>query len=262
MSKQQNLLQFDRLYDRPQPSSPRLEQLISDGKIPSDILFRLLSIGEYQPDPKSPKDWRQPLYLTALHDAIDHADNPSEAHPLTQNIVWGELPNVVVDLGRNSIEHPESFEELSEVYWSMEQLAKVIQMRRQEEGKTITVEPRNSYYTADELEENKSYGLARPMWRTFINRLNPDVTKHPEWFYPSGFISFNNIYSLSLRTRARRALGRSLISNMALRGFYDEINAIGMKGIGPTGKKDLAVLLAPMHEDILFDLAEKEGVIV
>lgn len=89
MSKQQNLLQFDRLYDRPQPSSPRLEQLISDGKIPSDILFRLLSIGEYQPDPKSPKDWRQPLYLTALHDAIDHADNPSEAHPLTQNIVWG-----------------------------------------------------------------------------------------------------------------------------------------------------------------------------
>ncbi len=232
MSDLPKLLPFERSWGNPQLTHPDLESLISQGKLPPDILFRLLTVGEYQPDPISPDGRKFPLSVALFRDAINNADDPDNARPETQRIIWGELPDVVVDLNRNRIDF--GMELFPELYWGKKQLANVIQTRRLSEGKTITEDfTRFWYNSAEERERRYCSGLAQPVWRQLVARLHPDILTHPEWFYHSSTISFTTVYNLTLQTRRRRAITHSLISDVALRSLYEEIETTGMKGIGP-----------------------------
>lgn len=257
MPKLAELLPFKRSWGNPKLAHSNLETLVAEGKLPPDILFRLLSIGEYRPDLTDDSEKQSRLYLALLQDAVNHADDSAKARPETQAIVWGELPDIVVDIGRNG---PELYAQLPTLYWSKKQLTDVIQARRLSEGKTITEPSQGFWYTAEERERRHCSGLAQPMWRVLVERLHPDIIKHPEWFYHAATLSFNNVYDLSSPTRRRRAIILSRISDIALRRLYEEIETTGMKGIGPIGQRDLGAMLAPVHQDIMLRLAEQEGV--
>ncbi len=237
-----------------------LRNLVRDGKLPADILLRMMQIGQYEPDPASPDEFRS-LYWKTLDDAVQHAETPSSMQPETLRVVYGESPHTITDLEGSWNE--EAYEQLGQqfslLYWSRGSLTKVILGRRAAEGKTITKVPPESYWLPEEVEQHRCRGLAQGVWRTLVRRLRPDIIENPHWFYSSTQFSFNTCYELGERTIRRRAIGHTRIEDETMRGLYDEIEAIGMKGIGPVGKRDLAAMLAPEHPDIMEKLAKEEG---
>lgn len=237
-----------------------LRNLVRAGKLPADILLRMMQIGQYEPNPASPNEFRS-LYWKTLDDAVQHAEIPSSMQPETLRVVYGEPPHTITDL--EGYWNKETYEQLgrqfSLLYWSRGSLSKVILARRAAEGKTITEAPPKSYWSPEEIEQHRCRGLAQGVWRTLIGRLRPDIINNPQWFYSSTQISFDNTYELGERTIRRRAIGHTRIKDETMRELYDEIETIGMRGIGPVGKRDLAAMLAPEHPDIMEKLLKEEG---
>lgn len=260
MSEKLTAIPFERYWDPCKlGSDPAFEQRIKDGEIPQDVLFRLLSIGQWERDPNAAPDSRVRLYESVVADMLT-ADEPGLARQDTQAIVWSDtLPDAVVDLAKND---PDLYAALPELYWTKSQLAQVIRKRRAEEGKTITTALPDSWWTPEELEWRRCSGLAQPIWRALVQRVNPKIIKHPDWFHPSGVVSFNAHYNLSERTVRRRALSKTRIRDGVLYDLYGEIQVTGMRGIGSVGKIDIAAMLAPEHPDIAVSLARAAGISV
>ena len=258
MSEAPSLTPFRRtwLHGDEELSNPTIASLVAEGKLPADLLARLATIGEWEPDPEYPNDKRS-LYLNTLADAVLNANDPQNARPDTQELVWGNTPNTIVDIGWND---SEIYRQLPTLYWGKSQLARAIKQRRAAEGVTIKHAPRNSWYEPWELESRRCSGLAQPLWRVLTGRLNPNILEHPEWFYPRTTISFNVVYELGQRTVQRHAIANTHISNDALVSLYGEIEKTGIKGVGPVGKLDLAAMLAQENEDIMMKLARESGI--
>lgn len=260
MAETPELLNFKGWMARKEVDVDRLRALVRTGKLPPDILLRVIHIGAFEPAPNSTPETFQSLYWATITDAIDTADDPSSAQPITQQLVFhSQLPNTIIDL--EGYFNDQLYNQLASPYWSRKALTKTILQRRAADGSALTDPSNENYWTywTEQQEKNRCRGLAQVVWRALVQRLHPDIIKHPRWFYPNVHISFSGVRDLSERTIRRNAIACTRIEDGALRTLYDEIRTTGVKGIGPVGERDIAAMLAPEHPDIMLQLATEAG---
>lgn len=240
----------------------QLQDLVYKKVLPPDVLFRAMHIGAYEPASSS-SEKRQGMYWNTIANAIQHTSNPSDAQPLTQELIFNSvLPDTVIDT--ETWRTKELYQHLTSLYWSRGALGKIILQRRAAEGVALT-DSRNEFHWTWEtewLEKNRCKGLAQGVWRALIRRLRPDILEHPRWFYPDTHISMNGTRELSERTIRRNAIACTKIKDETMRELYDEMITTGMKGIGSVGRRDIAAMLASEHPDIMLQLASEEGLAV
>lgn len=225
-----------------------IEGLMEAGRLPFDALFRLASIGHCQPDLLSDSDRPQRLSWVLMHDMVAHADTPETMRPDTQKLLWGDRPDAIIDWAQNA--NWRAYAQLDPMYYRMANLARVIKQRRAEQGKTVTEIPAGWHTTPKELEKERCFGLARPIWRVIIQRTHPEWLDRPRDYYAPTW-SFNNVYEAGERTMRRRITDFSVLSDSVVLKMYTEAKETGVRGIGPVGRQSLRTLLSDEHPELM-----------
>lgn len=223
-----------------------VESHIDAGRVPYDTLFRLASIGANQIDATGGRELR--LIWVVLNDINEHADNPTSMRAETHALLFGEPPDAVIDQVQTQVNR-ESYKQLDQMYYRLADFATVIKERRALRGKTVTEVPRRWDFTPDELETNWCYRLARPIWRTIIQKRHPEWLDRPEDYY-TPTISFNEVYYAGEKLMRRRLVGAAVLGDALVSSFYSEAREIGIRGVGPEGKETLRQLLEEEHPEL------------
>ncbi len=221
---------------------------VSAGRLPFDIMFRLAGIGFNQRDPE---DDRCRLQWSLLKDLIEHANEWSMLRADSRAILEGPRPDMIVDICRQP---GKPYSQLDPMYYRIGDLALGVREFRAERGKTVTELPPHSYhFSVQDYENRLCVGLARPLWRTIIQRTRPQWLKEPEKYYPDCTYSWMTRYELSPNTVRRRMIGATVISDAVIHDIYQEAVRTGVRNIGPHGQESLRRLLEDEHLELSHD---------
>lgn len=224
-----------------------IDKAVRTDKLPFDTWFRLRTVGAYQPD------WMQSdasLSRNIGEDIAKNIDDPSEMRPDSHRLLWGEIPDAVVDVDHytNRFAYPK----LETMYYRLPNLARIIKRQRSEAGQTIAEVPERWYVTPEEYENSRCFGLARPIWRTIIQRIHPEWLKNPEYYWSrTQYTIHGSYYELGDHSLRRRVIDAAVISDEVVYDIYDESVRTGVKGIGPKGRESLRDLLAEEHPELM-----------
>lgn len=219
-----------------------VNQLIDEGQLPSDTMFRLMAVGR-----EATSSGRLLNYIL-MQDMVKHVDSPDKMKDRTQEVLYGKLPDAVVDINMriNYKEYPK----LDVLYYSIFDLARSIRHRREATGQAIPQQPYDRRLHTQQDERNRCLGLAKPLWRTIVNRFHPEWIANPHSQYPSGFVSFMTYYEIGEKLMQRGIVFNAVISDALVKSIYDESVETGVKGIGPVGREDLRLMLLEQHPDL------------
>lgn len=238
------------LYDYPPDWNyvGRVNELIESGALPYDTFFRLTSVG--QKADQEPGNTREFMNYGLMRDMVDHIDDPDKMRPETRELLWGELPDAVVDI--NSRTNYWFYSGLDPIYYRMVDLAEVVKQRRQATGQTLPDEPYNGrLHTRTQEEWARCCGIARPIWRLIVKRFHPEWLENPgDYFYSAYIGTFATVYTIGEPRMRRGIVNHAVISDALVKTIYEEAASIGVRGIGRVGKEDLRVLLAEEHPEL------------
>lgn len=221
---------------------------VTAGLLPPDTLFRFASIGYAELDPRQRTSR---LGWALLQDAIEHAEDWNRMRPHTRTLLEGPLPDAVISIWPNY----ETYPLLDTMYYGLRDAARAIRDYRADTGQTITeIPPFSPYDDVAEAEARRCFALARPLWRTIIERIHPEWLDQPRLYWPPT-VSFNQVYYPSNRTAARRIVGAAVISDSVVLDIYNEAKKNGVKRIGPAGQETLRRLLLEEHLELSEDFA-------
>lgn len=244
-------LPFD-LYDYDQYHSGiegKVNELIEAGRLPFDTFFRLASVGYKAED----TDEGYSIYLNyiLMHDMVEHADAPDLMRPETQEVLYDELPDAIVDV--NSSTNYRSYAKLEPMYYRRIDLARAIQRRRLDTGQALPEAPYDRrLHVVHQDEWSRCRRIAWPIWRLMVQRFHPEWLETPEDYYPSAYIGmFAVVYSISEPRMKRGIVSHAVFSDPLVLSIYEEAVATGVRGIGPLGKEDLRLLLLDEHPELL-----------
>lgn len=218
-------------------------ELIDEEKLPFDTFFRLASFGTRQ---VTTSDDKKTMQWMAMQDMLANHDRPEEMGQITQELLFDERPDAVMDWigGR---ENRSFYRQLDPMFYRIGDLASVVRQRRANQGKTIADKPYDSWNK--EAEWGTCVGLARPVWRTLVQRLRPEWLKNPTDYCPPTFF-MTQVYYPGERTARRRVIGSTILSDTVVLDLYKEATETGVKGIGLVGRQDLRTLLSDEHPEL------------
>lgn len=225
-----------------------VNELIEDGKLPFDTFFRLASVG-YMAD-HATGDSSTYLNYNLMLDMVRHIDAPDSMRAETQEILYGELPNAIVDV--NSRSNYPAYTRLDPLYYRMRDLVRAVKQRRLETGQTL---PDDSFdgrlHVRDQDEWSRCKGIARPLWKLMVKRFHPKWLETPSDYFRSYHISFNTVYYIGKAAMRYGVVSHAVFSDPLVLSIYNEAITTGVRGIGPKGKEDLRLLLSEEHPELL-----------
>lgn len=225
----------------------KANELIEAGVLPYDTMFRLLVAGQKADHIQG--NTHEFLNYALIRDMVLHSRYPEQMRPETQELLWGELPDAVVDI--NSRVNNQSYSELEVVYYRLADLARAVKQRRLASGLSLAEEPYDRrLHTRTQEEWARCRGIARPIWRLIVQRFHPEWLQHPSDYFCRTFISFNTVYEIGEPRMRRGIVSHALISDPLVMSIYQEAITTGVRGIGRMGKEDLRVLLSDEHPEL------------
>lgn len=245
---QQTGLPFE-LYDYPSDWGVvgEVSTLIEAGHLPPDALFRLTSVGQRtSDDPEHPHHF---LNWVMMLDMVDHARQPDKMQPYTRDVLYGKLPDAVVDVN-SRVNHP-AYAMMEPMYYRMADLVRTVRQRREANGQALPDKPydRRLHTVQDELSRCKA--IARPIWRLIVQRTHPEWLENPGDYFPSSYIgTFCVVYDISEPRQRRGIVTHAILSDPLVHAVYQEAETTGVKGIGPVGREDLRLLLLDEHPEL------------
>lgn len=225
----------------------QLEELIDQGKLPFDTLFRLTSIGRGIEDPEDTDVFPNALRWKLLTDMIDNAENPEVMRSDTRELLWGDVPDAVIDVSNYT--NKKFYAQLNPMFYRLADMAIAVQQRRETEGQTVSEVPPSVQMGTEDYEWRLCVGLARPIWRLIVQRTHPEWIQNPGDYY-SPTISFNEVYHAGDKTMRKRLIGDTVLSDTIVFETYQEATETGVVGIGPAGKESLRFLLMDEHPEL------------
>lgn len=248
-SQEQVALPFE-LGDYDSSYSPgithRINELIEDGKLPFDTLFRLASVGY-----KTGRGGSTLLNWLMMTDMLKHADTPGKMRARTRALLEGELPDAIVDV--NSGYNYPAYSKLEPLYYRRADLVSAIHKRRAASGQALVEAPYDRRLHVRSQEEiSRCQGIARPLWRLLVRRFHPEWLETPGDYFPSGYIGpFCVSYQYSENSQRYGVVTHAVFSDPLVMSIYEEATTTGVKGIGPMGREDLRLLLSDEHPELL-----------
>jgi|GEM_PF-3029187 len=222
---------------------------IAAGSLPWDTYFRVRVVGTQEVDPLDPAERRRLLFSIA-EDLAKHGATPELLRPDTHKLIYGDLPNAVLDF-EQSHSSRKAYAKLEPMFYRLADLIRTIKQQRAFNGQTITECMPDSYLTPEELERSRCRSLARPLWKIIVERTHPEWLRRNDVYCQSGFFSFDRSYEWSESTRRRKIIGAAVISDEVVYDIYDESVRTGVKGIGPKGRGSLRELLCDEHPELI-----------
>ena len=223
---------------------PVITELIESGELPFDTMFRLAAVGCRELDPQ---DDSKLLQWAMIRDITENGTDLASLREDTVQVLYGELPDLAVDM--RWPENRKGYPELDQMYYTLGNMARHINEHRKERGITIHNPMITSYYSDEERVWKTSVGSARPLWRTLVKRIRPEVVDEPQRFFVPT-ISFNHVYSAGERYMVRTNVINSVISDSALLEIYQESVDIGVRGVGPFGREVMRLMLLDEHPEL------------
>lgn len=225
-----------------------VNQLIEAGQLPPDTFFRLASTGYKVDHDRNPN---RHLSYALMCDMVDHAEKPDTMRTDTQELLWGDLPDAIVDV--NSRINYRSYPMLDPMYYRMMDLVSAVHQRRVAAGQALADEPFNRrLHVRLQDERSRCLGIARPLWRLMVNRFHPEWLETPKEHFPSTCIGdISTVYFLGERTMRHGIVSHAVLSDPLVMQVYEEATSTGVKGIGKVGKEDLRLLLSEEHPELL-----------
>ncbi len=186
-----------------------------------------------------------------MEDMARNIDRPNRMRPVTREILWGELPDAIVDIN-SRVNYP-SYPKFEPMYYRMADLASAIHRRRTATGQSLPDMPyERSLYTPYQDEQSRCRGIARPLWRLLVQRSHPEWLENPKEYYPSSYIgTFCVVYAISESRQRRGIVSHAVLSDELVMSTYQEATSTGVRGIGPLGREDLRLLLSDEHPELL-----------
>lgn len=208
-------------------------ELIKEGLLPREIMFKLAQFGFLEGDPETGKrrSW------AILRNLIDTARSPDAMREDTRALLDGDMPDAIIDwnLGTNKSART-GFEHM---YYSVGNLATVIH----ENAGESDVDP--------EFRRQISRTVAKGLWRVMVTRHHPEWLQNPNRYYvPSVYHS--TVYDgVSPRTMQRRIIRYAVLSDPLVHSTFTEAQTTGVRGIGKKGIESLRFLLQDEHPELL-----------
>lgn len=237
------LCDYDPHYTR---VAQEVGELIEDGKLPFDTLFRLASVGY-----KTGRGTSTYLNYIMMANMVKHVDTPTKMRSDVQALLDGELPDAIVDVN-SSYNYP-AYSKLEPLYYRKEDLVNAIHKRRVASGQALVEAPYDRRLHVRSQEEiSRCRGIARPLWHLLVRRFHPEWLETPGDYFPSGYIGhFCVSYQYSEASQRYGVVTRAVFSDPLVMSIYEEATTTGVKGIGPMGKEDLRLLLSDEHPELL-----------
>lgn len=229
-------------------------KLVNEGVLPADSRLRLSVVAPYQPViPGSKVD----LLDFVMDDIARFAHRPDQMHPEVYELLFGDAPDAIMiypgfvaDEGRRR----EVYTVDEDLYYCVSALAKVIQERREEQGRTVTAEQvkaKGWHMSTADAETFLCTGLARPMWSNMVRRYHPEWIEFSDYYYvPHTSFLYGVPHTVGKATEVRRVIEQVALSDMLVHQFYEEAMEYGVRGVGPMGKDSLRRLLAEEHPEL------------
>jgi len=221
-----------------------LHEHIRAGNIPFDTLFRLGAVGCREIDPQNT---RRLLQWQILQDIKNNGGDKEALRDDTQELIYGDLPDLVIDPWRRI--NRDGYSQLEVQFYTIGDMARAVHEDRQDRGVSIINPLIKKYYDESEAEWKTSIGDARKIWRVLVKRIKPEIIEYPERYCPPT-LSFEQVYELSERTMIRRNIANAVISDPAVLRIYEESTRIGVNGIARLGQEALRRLLVEEHPEL------------
>lgn len=227
-----------------------VEELVASGVLPSDTFLRLDSLGDgtsyFSEIEGASQRW---AVLVEISEYDGNADNLSL---FARNILFGEPPKALLswhpdrdgEMLHSQYEHP---------YLTRLDLADVIEERRAEEGTAVQEVPLDKRWKPpNEIERTQCLRIAHKLWSILARRIMPEWLETGDleyYFRPQK--EGNNIELASSQQEMNRLIVSAVaLSVVHIKNVYDEALDVGVKNIGPIGKRDLRVLLAEEYPEL------------
>lgn len=234
------------------PPARELEELIEDGTLPHDTFFRLAGVPNRLTDPLDESDYPSLLTANLIHDMLANYDNPDAMRADTRNVLWGELPDALVDpnLFRGN---EDVYKQVDPLYYTMTDLAQIIKEKREEASRSIPEMGFEKRSQTVQDEWSRCVGIARPIWRTIVQRKHPEWLEDPSPYYPSSYIGhFCVVYEIGPKRMKRGVVTCAVLSDPLVHDVYEEVVATKVKGgIGKGGQESLRRLLMDEHPELM-----------